>query len=177
MLTLLRLPLLACDRGINVLILWSEAAERGYTSPNWMTYRQAQALGGHVRKGEAADPAKVLESLRLLLLIGPASDHEPCPVNDDVMAIAAGFLQLARNGVQNRRCHLCETGVSEGLAYGHVPDREAPGLGPNWRGGDEPYVGPEVARRSIPGLRGGPRLQENLGQRCKSGRVCHSRRL
>lgn len=39
-------------RGINVLILWSEATELGYTSPTWMTYRQAQALGGQVRKDE-----------------------------------------------------------------------------------------------------------------------------
>ena len=39
-------------RGINVLILWSEAIEHGYASPTWMTYRQAQALGAQVRKGE-----------------------------------------------------------------------------------------------------------------------------
>lgn len=39
-------------RGVNVLILWSEAIERGYTSATWMTYRQAQALGAQVRKGE-----------------------------------------------------------------------------------------------------------------------------
>lgn len=39
-------------RGINVLILWSEATEQGYTSSTWMTYRQAQTLGAQVRKGE-----------------------------------------------------------------------------------------------------------------------------
>jgi antirestriction protein ArdC len=39
-------------RGINILILWSETTECGYTSPIWMTYRQAQTLGGQVRKGE-----------------------------------------------------------------------------------------------------------------------------
>jgi antirestriction protein ArdC len=39
-------------RGVNVLILWSEAIECGYTSAKWMTYRQAQALGAQVRKGE-----------------------------------------------------------------------------------------------------------------------------
>ncbi|MEW6394964.1 MAG: zincin-like metallopeptidase domain-containing protein [Pseudomonadota bacterium] len=39
-------------RGINVLILWSEATEQGYTSSTWMTYLQAQALGAQVRKGE-----------------------------------------------------------------------------------------------------------------------------
>ena len=39
--------------GINVLMLWSVAFERGYASPTWMTFRQAQELGAaHVRKGE-----------------------------------------------------------------------------------------------------------------------------
>jgi antirestriction protein ArdC len=41
-------------RGINTLILWSEATERGYQSSCWMTYRQAQTLGAQVRKGETA---------------------------------------------------------------------------------------------------------------------------
>ncbi|MFM2057450.1 MAG: antirestriction protein [Pseudomonadota bacterium] len=39
-------------RGINVLLLWGEAIEHGYQSSTWMTYKQAQALGGQVRKGE-----------------------------------------------------------------------------------------------------------------------------
>jgi antirestriction protein ArdC len=38
--------------GINVVLLWSEAASRGFTRPTWMTFRQALALGAHVRKGE-----------------------------------------------------------------------------------------------------------------------------
>lgn len=39
-------------RGINILLLWSEAIARGFDASIWMTYRQAQALGGQVRKGE-----------------------------------------------------------------------------------------------------------------------------
>jgi len=38
--------------GINVLLLWAEAANQGFTRPTWMTFRQALALGAHVRKGE-----------------------------------------------------------------------------------------------------------------------------
>ena len=38
--------------GINVILLWAEAVARGYTAPIWITFRQALALGGHVRKGE-----------------------------------------------------------------------------------------------------------------------------
>lgn len=37
--------------GINVLILWAAAVEGGFSSPFWMTYRQAQELGAQVRKG------------------------------------------------------------------------------------------------------------------------------
>lgn len=39
-------------RGINVLMLWIEAQIKGHCSPHWMTYKQAQELGGQVRKGE-----------------------------------------------------------------------------------------------------------------------------
>lgn len=38
--------------GVNVLLLWLESIHHGFTSPTWMTFRQALALGGHVRKGE-----------------------------------------------------------------------------------------------------------------------------
>lgn len=38
--------------GINILILWSAVIERGFTVQNWLTFRQALSLGGHVRKGE-----------------------------------------------------------------------------------------------------------------------------
>lgn len=39
-------------RGINVLMLWAVAVERGYAAPLWLTYKQAQELGGQVKKGE-----------------------------------------------------------------------------------------------------------------------------
>jgi len=39
-------------RGVNVLLLWGEALEKGYSLTRWMTYKQAEALGGHIRKGE-----------------------------------------------------------------------------------------------------------------------------
>lgn len=48
-------PLRACGtpyRGVNTFWLWMIADAAGYTSPYWMTYRQCQALGGQVRKGE-----------------------------------------------------------------------------------------------------------------------------
>ncbi|MBP2292967.1 ArdC family protein [Azospirillum rugosum] len=39
-------------RGINTVMLWMTAMERGYASPFWLSYRQAQELGGQVRRGE-----------------------------------------------------------------------------------------------------------------------------
>ena len=41
-------------RGINTLVLWIAAATRGYASGQWGTYRQWNALGAQVRKGEHA---------------------------------------------------------------------------------------------------------------------------
>lgn len=38
--------------GINVLMLWAVALERGYQSPTWMTFKQALELKANVRKGE-----------------------------------------------------------------------------------------------------------------------------
>src|SRR6202167_1134790 len=39
-------------RGINVVMLWSEAVTKGYAAPIWMTFKQALELGAHVKKGE-----------------------------------------------------------------------------------------------------------------------------
>ena len=39
-------------RGVNVLMLWAAAMEKGYGCPLWLTYKQAAELGGQVRKGE-----------------------------------------------------------------------------------------------------------------------------
>lgn len=42
--------------GINVLMLWGAALEAGFNSAHWMTFKQAQELGAHVRKGERSNP-------------------------------------------------------------------------------------------------------------------------
>src|SRR5439155_7057851 len=39
-------------RGINVLLLGLEAQAHGYPFNRWLTYRQADELGGQVRRGE-----------------------------------------------------------------------------------------------------------------------------
>ena len=39
-------------RGVNALLLWDAAIVQGYKVPQWLTYRQAKALGAQVRKSE-----------------------------------------------------------------------------------------------------------------------------
>lgn len=39
-------------RGINLLLLGLTAIECGFDDPRWLTYRQADVNGGHVRRGE-----------------------------------------------------------------------------------------------------------------------------
>ncbi len=51
-------------RGINVLMLWLAAAARGYRARHWMTYRQASALGGQVRRGETSSTVIKVGSFR-----------------------------------------------------------------------------------------------------------------
>lgn len=60
-------PLRACGtpyRGINTLWLWMRADAAGYSSPHWLTYRQAQLQGGQVRKGERGTVAIFYKSHR-----------------------------------------------------------------------------------------------------------------
>lgn len=41
-------------RGVNILTLGIAEMVRGYSSPYWLTFRQAQKHGGHIKKGEKA---------------------------------------------------------------------------------------------------------------------------
>jgi antirestriction protein ArdC len=58
-------------RGINVLLLWAAAEQCGYTESTWMTVKQANALGGRVRKGEHGSTIIFAERVTQ-----PASDAE-----------------------------------------------------------------------------------------------------
>jgi antirestriction protein ArdC len=65
-------------RGVNILILWLTAVERGYSSPNWMTFQQANELGGGVRKGEKGTHITYTSTLKRVKL-----DNDGNPVFDD----------------------------------------------------------------------------------------------
>jgi len=60
--------------GVNILMLWSAALERGFESSQWMTFRQAQELTGHVRKGEKG--SLVVYANRILKTATNASGEE-----------------------------------------------------------------------------------------------------
>ena len=38
--------------GVNILILWHHVVRAGFSTQTWLTYRQAQEMGGYVMKGE-----------------------------------------------------------------------------------------------------------------------------
>lgn len=40
--------------GVNALMLWCTAIDKGYEDPRWLTFNQIKKLGGHVNKGEKA---------------------------------------------------------------------------------------------------------------------------
>lgn len=42
-------------RGVNTILLWYGAAARGYTSPYWLSFKQAANHGACVRKGERGE--------------------------------------------------------------------------------------------------------------------------
>lgn len=55
-------------RGINLLLLSLVSMEAGYDDARWLTYRQAEQLGGHVRRGE--------HGTRVVFWKWPARDEE-----------------------------------------------------------------------------------------------------
>ena len=64
-------------RGINTLLLWLAAQERGYASPTWMTFKQALELGGAVRKGEKASRVVFFKTLEVERDGRDEPDHIP----------------------------------------------------------------------------------------------------
>ncbi|MCD6673167.1 MAG: ssDNA-binding domain-containing protein [Burkholderiaceae bacterium] len=65
-------------RGINVLLLNLQAAACGYPVNRWMTYRQALAVGAHVRRGEVGTPITLFKP-KEVRAEGEPSDAENVP--------------------------------------------------------------------------------------------------
>ena len=63
-------------RGINVLLLWGAAEERGFAADTWMTFKQAIDLGGAVRKGETATKIVFFKKLTVTDRADPSGESE-----------------------------------------------------------------------------------------------------
>jgi hypothetical protein len=109
-------------RGINILVLGS----RPYSSRYWTTYREAQRVGGFVRKGERATPVVVL-ALADRRGIGPAARQDRRERSRPVRAVHQRGLQPRpgrRRGPARRRAEPRPRGVGDcraGLAV--MPDK------------------------------------------------------
>jgi antirestriction protein ArdC len=51
-------------QGVNVLILWGEMMEKGYSFPVWLTYNQAAEMGANVKKGEHGTQCVYFEMMK-----------------------------------------------------------------------------------------------------------------
>jgi antirestriction protein ArdC len=74
--------------GINVLVLWSEAQDKGYASPYWMTFKQTLEFEAHVRKGEHG--SLVVYADKIIRNEADAGSGEACPgprAGEEVRAI------------------------------------------------------------------------------------------
>jgi len=67
-------------QGINVVLLWMAAQERGFAGHTWMTFRQALELGGAVRKGEKGTRICFFKKLTV-------KDRDAAPDSDETKQI------------------------------------------------------------------------------------------
>ena len=95
--------------GINILLLWGAAIETKRTTQVWLTYKQALALGGNVRKGERSTNVCYADTF-----IPKAEQERARKTGEDAQKI--GFLK--RYTVFN--ADQCE-GLPEALYIGQTP--------------------------------------------------------
>jgi antirestriction protein ArdC len=65
--------------GCNVVLLWM-AANAGYRTPRYLTFKQAQELGGHVRKGEHGHTVVFVKRLAVADRNGEEGDTKIVPM-------------------------------------------------------------------------------------------------
>ncbi|MGQ0391433.1 ArdC family protein [Raoultella ornithinolytica] len=64
--------------GINVMLLWIDAADKGFYSNRWLTFKQALDAGGNVRKGEKSTLVTLFKPFQK-----EATDNSGQPVFDE----------------------------------------------------------------------------------------------
>jgi antirestriction protein ArdC len=100
-------------RGVNVLILWATAAERGYASSTWLTYRQAQSLGAQVRQRERGTAIVYAKTI-------PRSEGDAATTEDTTRTIPLlrGYTVFNADQIEGLPARYCATPPSEPTAPG-----------------------------------------------------------
>lgn len=135
--------------GINILLLWGAVIERGFPGQLWLTFKQAKALGGTVRKGERG--TVIVYADRFI----PDQEREQAK-QDDREAVVVPFLKRYRvfnaaqcDGLPDRATRQ----VSQLPAVEVQPeaDRLAEATGADIRiGGDRAFYAPEQDYVRVP---------------------------
>jgi antirestriction protein ArdC len=84
-------------RGMNVIALWAAAADAGFASPYWFTFKQALALGAQVRKGEHG---------AFVIFYKPVAAERAAPENPNVDAEAEARRSVLRGYVVFNRAQI-----------------------------------------------------------------------
>ena len=87
--------------GINIMILWSAVAERGFRGQAWVVFRQALELGAHVRKGEKGTTVVYADRFRALSRRDRRSRYGMLPLHlQQIDAIDAATTGAIRNAIE-----------------------------------------------------------------------------
>ena len=76
--------------GMNVVLLWMDATEKGFSSNRWLTFGQAIEVGGNVRKGEKATLVTFYKPVEQLKIDEPA--RQQCHENGDALKSQRSFM-------------------------------------------------------------------------------------
>lgn len=133
-------------RGVNILILWSAAIERGYASPYWLTFNQAVKLGANVRKGERGEVvvyygqgkrtrvddagAEVEDAFRFLkwYVVFSADQIDNLPARFHPAPVDAGVTPIAAHEAWFQRLEIARIATRDIACY--VPSKDVIGMPP-----------------------------------------------
>jgi antirestriction protein ArdC len=103
--------------GINILILWCAVAERGFSGRSWLTFRQALAIGGHVRKDEKGITVDYTDRFIPYRERMRAAETGDEPEAIPFLGLFAGRRCIARRGAHRRRGAVVDASVADGRVW------------------------------------------------------------
>ena len=135
-------------RGINRWMTMMTQQLMGYNDPRWVTYRQAQALGGHVRKGEESTTVVFWKRVRARRTARDTGDEDGTAVIDQERDQEQGREDGPRTYPMLRAYHVFNIEQTEDCRLGDLPEDE--------RTGHDPI---EAAAAIIRGMPGAPPIE------------------